>query len=391
MMPLKRPDLQLTLPPLEWAVDELILQGYINTIASLPGDGKTALLTGLAWQTSRPYGTFLGQAVSPSTTLYVDFDAPGDGRTVRYWLDKHKRAFSDGNLNKIIVLEPDLDTYGLTETELEQLTEVARETKAKLILIDSFSSAFPSIDPIKLVQVQGPLWYLRRLAQETSAAVVIVDHLPKPVSGERAGARGIIGSVAKSAQARAVHILSRVPLKDVQGKNVLRWDVTKMSYSARPKPFGVELRFDKDAVFVDRVDLPQGHGETRTERAVRAIQDYLELHRGQVVTHQDLVDVALQEADLRKRASADTIRIVKERYGKELVTSVLPGRGKPQGYKLKPEPAIPKLTAPLHQIGNEPLETAKPLLHTPLQQPSSSASNTDHETIKNSGDLPEKA
>ena len=379
MMPLKRPDLQQTLAPLEWAVDGLLLQSYINTIASLPGEGKTALLTGLAWQASRSSGTFLGRAVSPGATLYVDFDAPGDGRTIRYWLDKHERAFGDGDLNKIVVLEPDIDTYGLTETELEQLTEVAKDTKAKLILIDSFSSAFPSIDPIKLVQVQGPLWYLRRLAQETNAAVVIVDHLPKPVSGERAGARGIIGSVAKSAQARAVHILSRVPLKDVQGKNVLRWDATKMSYSARPKPFGVELRFTEGAVLIDPVDLPRGHGETRTERAVRVIQDYLELRRGHVVTHQELVDVALHEADLRKRASADAIRIVKERYGKELVTTILSGRGKPQGYKLKPEPVLPEPTAPLHQMIESSSETAKPLLHTPLQEPTLSASNTDLE------------
>ena len=377
MISLKRPDLQKKLAPLEWAVDGLILQGYINTIASLPGEGKTALLTGLAWQASREEGVFLDRPVSFGTTLYVDFDAPGDGRTIRYWLDKHEKAFGDGDLNKIVVLEPDLDTYGLTETELEQLTRTAKETEAKLILIDSFSSAFPSIDPIKLIQVQRPLWYLRRLAQETGAAVVILDHLPKPVSGERAGARGIIGSVAKSAQARAVHILSRVPLKDVQGKNVLRWDATKMSYSARPKPFGVELRFDKGAVFIEAIDLPQGHGETRTERAVRAIQDYLERHRGQVVTHQALVDVALQEADLRKRATADAIRIVKDRYGKELITSVLPGRGKPQGYQLKPEPAIPEPPASLHQTENTPLETAKSLLHTPSQQPIRTALDDD--------------
>lgn len=376
MMSLKRPDLQKRLAPLEWAVDGLILQGYINTIASLPGEGKTALLTGLAWQASREDGVFLDRSVSYGATLYVDFDAPGDGRTIRYWLDKHRKAFGDGNLSKIVVLEPDLDTFGMTELELEQLTEVAKDTKAKLILVDSFSSAFPSVDPLKLVQVQGPLWYLRRLASETGAAVVIVDHLPKPVSGEKAGARGIIGSVAKSAQARAVHILSRVPPRDVEGKNVLRWDTTKMSYSARPKPFGVELRFDDGAVFIDAVDLPQGHRETRTERAVRAIQDYLELRRGQVVSHQELVDVALQEADLRKRATADAIRIVRNRYGKELITTILPGRGKPQGYKLKQEPALPKPTAPLHQMAKSPLDTAKPLLHTTLLDAGLSASNS---------------
>ncbi len=337
MMPLSQINLERTLPPLRWAVGGLILQGYINTIASLPGEGKTALLTGLAWQASRETGMFLNRRVAHGTTLYVDFDAPGDGRTVRYWLDKHKRAFDDGDIGKIVVLEPDPNTYGLAEGELQELTKVAKETEAKLILIDSFSSAFPNVDPIKLVQVQSPLWYLRRLANETGAAVVIIDHLPKPISGEKAGARGIIGSVAKSAQARAVHILSRVPPKEVGDSNVLRWDTTKMSYSARPEPIGVELKFDDGAVSIEVVDLPEGQGETRTERAIRAMQDYLETHRGTVVPHQTLMEIAVEEANLRRRASLDATGLLKERYGDELVTTSLPGRGKPQGYRLKLE------------------------------------------------------
>ncbi len=376
MMPLSQVNLERTLPPLRWSVGGLILQGYINTIASLPGEGKTALLTGLAWQASRTKGTFLNRHVAHGTTLYVDFDAPGDGRTVRYWLDKHKKTFGDGDIGKIVVLEPDLNTFGLAEGELQELTNVAKETEAKLILIDSFSSAFPSVDPIKLVQVQSPLWYLRRLATDTGAAVVIIDHLPKPVSGEKAGARGIIGSVAKSAQARAVHILSRVPPKEVEGRNVLRWDTTKMSYSARPEPIGVELRFEDGAVSIEVVDLPEGQGETRTEHAIRAMQDYLETHRGTVVPHQALLDIAVEEANLRRRASLDAIRLLKERYGDELITTFLPGRGKPQGYRLKLEPDTPSLCiAPLHQMGDKASGTINHLVPTPSGH---NAPNQDH-------------
>ena len=222
--------------------------------------------------------------------------------------------------------------------------------------------------------MQGPLWYLRRLALETGAAVVLIDHLPKPVSGERAGARGLIGSVAKSAQARAVHILSRVPPKEVQGQNVLRWDVTKMSYGARPEPIGVELRFDSGAVFIDPASLPEGHGETRTERAVRAMQDHLEAHRGEVVTHRTLLEVALQQGNLRERASAAALRLVKERYGDELATVFLPGRGKPQGYRLglEREP-----TATLHQMAEEASATPKDLSHPHLPETARRARNPE--------------
>ena len=367
MMPLSKVDLEQDLSALKWLVDGLILRGYINTIASLPGEGKTALLTGLAWQVSRLKGEFLECCVAHGITLYVDFDAPGEGRTVRYWLDKHKKVFPDGDLSKIVVLEPDLDTYGLAAEELEQLNTIAKETQAKLILIDSFSSAFPTTDPIKLTQVQGPLWHLRCLAVETGAAVVIADHLPKPISGEKAGARGIIGSVAKSAQARAVHILSRVPPKDVQGKNVLRWDTTKMSYSARPKPFGIELSFADNAVSINVVALPKGQGETRTEQAVRAMQNHLESYRGSVITHQELLDIAMHEGNLRRRASIDAVQLLKEKYGDELVTTFLPGRGKPQGYLLRLENSTPSLySASLHQIGDASFETVDHSVQTYL-------------------------
>lgn len=362
-MPLTTVDLHARLPPLRWFVEGLLLCGYINTIASLPGEGKTALLTGLAWQATRPAGTFLGRDVTPGCSLYVDCDAPGDGRNVRYWLDKHRRATPDGDLDRITVLEPDASTFGLAGTELEQIQQVARDARAVMVLIDAFSSAFPSVDPAKLTQVQGPLWHLRRLATATGAAVVIVDHLPKPLTGERAGARGVLGSVAKSAQARAVHVLTRVPPKDVAGRNVLRWTAAKMSYSARPEPFGVELRFLEGAVTVEPAGLPQGEGETRTERAVRAIQDFLEAHRGVIVTHQDLLQVAVRGGDVKLRAAADALRVAREHFGGELSVVTLPGRGQPHGYRLgSPVPAT------LHEMGKTPAGTSPDSLQGTLHQ-----------------------
>lgn len=369
VMPLGRVDLAKPLSPLAWLIDGIFLQGYLNTLASLPGEGKTALLTGLTWQVSRPNGIFLGRRVSPGVTLYVDYDAPGDGRTVRYWLDKHRAAYPDGSLDKVVILEPDRDTYGLGEVELGQLEETARDVDAKLILVDAFSSAFPSTDPAKLTQVQGPLWHLRRLAFETGAAVVVVDHLPKPLSGEQAGARGPIGSVMKSAQARSVHLLSRVPLKETGGNHVLRWETTKLSYGARPAPFGVALRFHDEALLIEVAELPKAQGETRTERTIRALQDHLEAHRGQVVAHQELLSVALREGNVRQRVAAEAIKAVRARYGDELATVALPGRGKPQGYQLEAIESSSVIdTASLQRMYEVPSATDVSLMQPALHQ-----------------------
>ena len=373
-MPLKQVDLTADLEPLEWFLPNLLLRGYLNFLASLPGQGKTTLLTALAWQASRPGGgEFLGEPVSPGATIYVDFDAPGDGRSVRFWLDKHRAAYPDGDMSRIHVLEPDPDTYGMDEPEFTHLANLARETSASLIIVDSFMAAFPNTDPIKLTAVQGPLWFMRRLAVETGAAVILIDHLPKPMSGEAAGKRGIMGSVAKPAQARAVHILTRVPPSEVQGRNVLRWDCQKMSFAALPEPFGVELVFDGEGMRAEPTELPESYGETKTERAVRAMQSFLETQRGQQVDRKALLEVAIKVANVRERAAKDALKMLLERLGDAVTIVKLPGQGQPLAYRLKaedeavePEPST--IVAPLPQIPESLSETEKSLGQSPTPE-----------------------
>ncbi len=369
-MPLKQVDLSVELEPLHWYLDGLLLRGYLNLIASLPGHGKTAMLTGLAWQASRPNGgEFLGERVSPGVTIFVDYDAPGDGRSVRFWLDKHQAAYPDGDMSRIIVLEPDPDTYGMQEGEIKQLGETIKRTGASLVIVDSFMAAFPKADPAKLTAVQGPLWYLRRLATETNSAVVLIDHLPKPMTGEVAGARGVMGSIAKPAQSRTVHLLTRVPAKEVGGRNVLRWDVHKMSFAALPEPFGVELHFTTDAVRIEETELPESYGETKTERAVRAMQSALEAKRGLVVDRKELIDAAITEGNVRERAAKNALKELLERLGDTVAAVKLPGKGSPVGFRLKSEEDEgTKPTARVPQIAETPSSTEKDLGHTLLPQ-----------------------
>lgn len=368
-MPLIRVDLTKRLKPLDWHIEGLILRGYLNLLASLPGHGKTAILTSLVWQASRPRGgEFLGERVEPSASIYVDYDAPGDGRSVRFWLEKHRAAYPDGDMNKINVLEPDADTYGMRESELSELANLARKTKANLIIVDSFMAAFPSTSPIRLTEVQGPLWCMRQLASETNAAVILIDHLPKPMSGEKAGARGVMGSVAKPAQARAVHLLTRVPLAEVQGRNVLRWDVDKLTFAKRPEPFGVELRFDGDALHIEPTELPESYSETKTERAIRAMQTFLETQRGLVVHRKDLIAIGIQMGDVKETTVKSALKTLLERLGDSVAVIKLPGQGQPVGYRLKgEEPESPEEPT---QIGGAPSEAAESLGHTlPTENP----------------------
>jgi len=328
---LKRIDLHAKLPEVAWAWGGLIPRAFVSMAGALPGEGKTVLLTALAWQATRPYGELLGREVAHGPVIYLDFDAPtGDGRATRRWLEAHAKAFPDGDMNMITLLEPDGETYGLGGEEYEELTALAQELKPVLIVVDSFMAAWP-VDPVKLAQVQNPMWHLRRLAQDSGAAVVVIDHLPKPTAQERAGARGLLGSIAKTAQARAVHILTRIAPKEVEGRHVLRWESIKNSFERLPEPFGVELIF-KDGVRVEEAALPEGSGNPKRDKARHAMLELLNSRAGEVIPRAELLQAAIEAANVHRKTAARYLGELAGELGLQVVT--LPGQGNPVGFKL---------------------------------------------------------
>jgi len=364
-MGLRRIDLTAQVEPIRWAWEGLLPKGFVSMVGALPGEGKTVLLTALAWQATRPQGELLGRAVEPGPVVYLDFDAAtGDGRATRRWLEAHQAAFPDGDMGKIVLLEPDGDTYGLGEKEMEELEGVVREVGGGLVILDSFMAAFP-LDPVKLHQVQSAMWWLRRLALRTGAAVAVVDHLPKPVGGERAGARGLLGSIAKTAQARAVHILTRVPPAEVQGRHVLKWEVLKSSFAPIPEPFGVELIFSLGRVEVAETPLPEGTANPKRDKARQAMLELLNAQAGSLVPKAELVQAAVEAANIARKTA--------ERYLKELAEELalekvhLPGQGGPVAYRLR-DASLYGEDVPKPQ--ESPSSSQKVLEHPPVPKPS---------------------
>ncbi len=336
-MGLKRIDLHTPLPEITWAWEDLIPQGFVSVVGALPGEGKTVLLTALAWQTTRPEGELLGRKVGASGAVYVDFDAAtGDGRAVRGWIERHKAAFPDGDMGRLVVLEPAADTYGLGEEELAELEGVVKEARAGLVIVDSFMAAFP-LDVVKAHQVQAVFYHLRRLALSTGAAVVVIDHLPKPMNGEQAGARGLLGSIAKVAQARSVHILTRIPPREVEGRHVLRWDVLKNSFAPVPEPFGVEFVFEPGLVSVVEAALPEGSVNPRKDKAQAVVLTLLQ--GGAVVPRKDLIEAIIREVNVHRQTAVRYLAEIAEEAG--LVAVTLPGKGNPVAYRLPEAPPLP--------------------------------------------------
>jgi AAA domain len=341
---LKLINLNAPLEIIRFVVPEVFPAGFTSFFGAREGVGKTTILAGLLWQMSRPNGgEFLGWRVSHGASIYVNTDAPdGESRTVRHWLEKHRAAYPDGDRSKIRVFEPGDGGVGLTPEDLKNIAFHALENQAQVIVVDSYMGAFPGLDTNKLEQTMMPMAGLRNLAANTKTAVIVTDHIPKRAPGEKDGDRGIMGSVAKSAQARAVHILSRVDAKDCDGQNMLRWEVHKQSFAKRLEPFGVRLVIEGDNletpefVRVERCDLPgQDKGQDRAERAVI---EFLEARAGETFLRSRLLEVAVTGGNVKERTASEAMTRAFGGFGDRLEIIKGTGKGAPLSYRLKPLP-----------------------------------------------------
>lgn len=337
-------DLHAPLQPITFLVPDLIPFGYTTFVASREGVGKTTILTSLAWQMTRlKGGEFLRRPVPCGPVIYLNTDAAdGESRPVRYWLEQHKATYPDGNLSGIDVYEN--TGAGLSPEEFTELLDRAKERKAQCIIIDSFMGTFPGIDGNKLEQVMRPMIALRDFASQTGAAVIITDHLPKRAAGEKDGDRGVMGSTGKTAQARAVHLLTRVPSKEVDDRDVLRWEVRKSSFSRSGYAFGVEVERNFDdagqaaMVHLQPFDLPEEDGSgqnARSERAMTSVTAHLDASAGAEVPLSSLVGVAMERGNLKDRAAREAVRRALDLMCDRVETVIQPGRGAPKAYRLK--------------------------------------------------------
>ena len=323
-------------------VPGLVPRGYITLLGAREGVGKTTLTTALAWQMTRPTGAgrFLGLEVPRAPVVYVNTDAAdGQSRPVRFWLEQHRAAYPDGDMGMMHVFEP--SGAGLNPEELGALEKLVSELGAALIIVDSFMGSFPGVESNRLEKALAPMLALRDLAARTGAALIVTDHLPKRAPGEKDGDRGIMGSVGKSAQARAVHLLSTVPPKDVDGRTVLKWFVEKQSFARSKYALGVEVIRTEDedghalSVELRPCDLPQDDGDTRGARAVMAVIAHLEASGGLQVPYADLVSVAVEKGNLRERAAKEATRKALGILGQRVEEVKLPFRGAPKVHRLK--------------------------------------------------------
>jgi RecA-family ATPase len=169
----------------------MVAQGTLALLGGPGGVGKSTLVAALEVAVAAGV-PFLEREVAQGEVLHVDYDT--DPRLQGPWYPKVAAGLGVNGeaLGRIRYLEPQDPTKGLGEEGLKALLEMARQGPA-LIVLDSWSAAFPFVDPRRSDHVAEVMAYLKEIAR-AGPAVLLLDHTPKPVQGLTALERGWRGA-----------------------------------------------------------------------------------------------------------------------------------------------------------------------------------------------------
>lgn len=301
---------------IRWAWDQRLPRGQLAFIGGTGGVGKSVMAWGLAFSvaTGRP---FLDAETERGPVFYVDFDSEPEAQG--FVMNKVRRGLrlSKRDTAKVVTyIAPNAVGQPLTPQRLESLQKRITAERPALVIIDAFTSALWTVRSNDTEAVAGAMAALRSLTTgwdgEPGPCVVFLDHSPKPVqNGPSAVERGLIGSTMKLASARAGYLLTRVPPRDVDGRDVLALHTLKSNLGPIHEPIGVERTWAHDAVQMSVCDLPEGDtAQPAIRRAMTAAREALD---ASWVPRNRLVEAVVRRANAQQRTVTSALsRLVDE-------------------------------------------------------------------------------
>lgn len=325
--------------PVQWLVHNLIQDNAENLLAGEPGVGKSWISGDLA--VSVATGTrFLDRHTAQGPVLVINLDDPseslprkfaeytaeGKGYTfddlpIYYWQPEETLAYPPEG-----IITPEIFEYLLNQCSI---------IKPRLIIVDAFSSAFPGLDGNKGQDAIRAFEALRqiRMSAGKPSCMVMLDHTPKATMQD-SKRRGVSGSQQKHAKTRTVHIIRKVEPGEVNGDDVLEWEVFKANAAPYQDAFGVDRTVDElwRKASLNVRDLPPSGKSAASNRAAKAAVTYLRGRPGESIPRTDLLQeiIALTNSSKRSAERALNSSDFIDHPGVQKVD--LGGRGNPMGF-----------------------------------------------------------
>jgi KaiC/GvpD/RAD55 family RecA-like ATPase len=285
-------------PPVPWVVEPLLARGHLTMLAGAPGVGKSLFALAIAGAVAHEAPSIAGMPVVGGEVILID--AENGERTL------HERAHLVG-LPADRVRAGIASTFNLRDTAaVSELQRAFGDRPPALLVLDSLVSLAPGLRENDAHDVAPVLDRLRRLAQDTDAAILLLHHMRKGGDSYRGGT-GIPAAV----DVAAVYV--RPPASE-RDRRMIDWSPQhggKMRLGAEPDAQHLRVEVVAGALTVTAAEPP----ERRAPQHTASVRDDLQ---ARIVT---------EAADRGPLARADLLRAVgrdpKDRTGRRSVDAAI--------------------------------------------------------------------
>ena len=215
-------------PPIDWIIDGLISAGSVNVFFGEAKCGKTWALLDLAVCMANG-APWLGMATKQGAVLIIDEESG------RRRLSRRMNAILQGHDagQDTPVMAVSLAAFDLGNKEdYVHLYNLIISTGARLVIIDALADIMPGRDENAVKDTQPIFLSLRKIAEETQAAIIVIHH-----SNKTGGYRG------SSAIAGAIDLLLSVEKKNDSNNMTFKAERARDTTAGA---FAATMNFDSD-------------------------------------------------------------------------------------------------------------------------------------------------
>lgn len=227
-------------PPIDWIVENLFSAGSLSLIVGAPGTKKTRSLLSAAVRVAIG-GKWITFATRQATVLFLDEES-GERRFARWLGEALRGEFGNENTPIKFVSLARLNLFQSDGDDLI-LQSLIEETGAQLVIIDALADLMPGADENSVKDTHMVFMRLRKICEETQAAIVVIHHANK--AGDYRGS---------SAMSGAVDLLIMVDSKN--GSPIIEFE-TKKARDIEPIRFAAQIHFDQDMTWLSPIAQSQ--------------------------------------------------------------------------------------------------------------------------------------
>ena len=238
--------------PVEWVVDKLLSAGSLSLVVGEGGSKKTYAMLDLCVALASG-GSWLNFPARASPVLVIDEES-GNRRLARR-LGDTLRGHAAAESTPLFYVSLAAFDFGSTQ-DINQLQVLIQQTSARLVLIDALVDVMPGRDENSVQFVQPVFLALRRVAETTRAAIVLIHHSNK--AGGYRGSTAIKGAVDLMLQVES------------QPESALIEFKTEKARDTEPANFTAEAHFEPQSFY-----LTPGFGFQKNVSRLSKAQEYV--------------------------------------------------------------------------------------------------------------------